>query len=734
MGWRRQRSHLRVVPRQPDGTPWIDPGEADEIREQVKAELDIPENGPFPVARYTEAYNRELSRRCEIAALRRARALPVKLTASTAAAGAGGWGVAALAELLAGPAGHLIASAGTPAAALVAIGAVRLAHRARITEWRGTFRAASVGAVGWLATASALGPGWWPLLGAALVGGATVVATPWRRAHTAPLGLPAPPERSQLEQASTEEPHELDDVAAFAAAWHRLVARQNGKAPGSALADGTRAENYLQYLLTLDGQTLTQLQGRAVEIASDLDCDPMQLVFDAPPANADGWRSAKRATLRYVTNSPITRIVEYDGPRYRDGRIGLGPYADGQGWAEWVLFAEDSMYSGFVIGSTGSGKSGFLNGLVASARSSGLIVTIYLDPKVNSSPELAQTASVTALDLDRAEEFTRAVEMFLRGRRLESGINEDPGFTPTRERPGYLVVIDECDMLFTLPGMGKRWGHVAKTGRGLGLGVVGATQIDGIVACGNEEMLRSNMARHNVALMRTESASSGGQLIAPSLPSSRSLPEEPGYSYLKAMDARRAPLRAAYLPSAKKRPDGYNALVALQQNPDAPMCEIGRRAFAAFLGGSQEERRERDKALMRRELDQFLGGHAETSGRQEHVEPGGVEELLGMVPAALTADNVIPLRRDQDVTFGQRLPDELMPAAAAGVDSRLNQTDLMVLAAVYLGHTTSAAIIAHTGLPAPRVSNSGRKLAGLGYLADGGYGVWAVPHGKGVGA
>lgn len=720
MGWRRERSQLRVVPRADDGSPLIGPGEADEIREGIKAELAPVDDRPFPVAEFNRRYNAALARRCEIAARQRARALPVKATAATAAAGTAGWGVAALAELLAGPGGHLIATAGTPAAAAIALTAVRLTHRRRIADWSRTFTVSAVGGVGVATAAVALGPAAWPLLGALLVGGAAWVSAPWMRAHTVPTrARPAVEHRPPPELLPGRDEQRLDDVTAFAAEWHRLVARQNGKAAGSVLTDGTRTENYLEYALTMDGQTLTQLQGRAVEIASDLDVDPLQLVFDSPPANPDGWRSAKRATLRYVTRSPILTVVDYTGPRYQDGRIGIGPHVDGEGWGEWVLFGENSMRNGVVIGSTGSGKSGLMNGLVASGRASRQIVTIYLDPKRNSSPELAKTAAVPVLGLERADEFTTAVETLIYGRGLESAVHDWPGFEGSPGRPGYWVIIDECDMLFALPGMAARWGMIAKTGRALGVGLLLATQIDGVMAFGNNEMLRSNVAVGNVVLMRTESASSGGKLIAPDLPSSRTLPaNKPGYAYLRAEDARLAPLRAAHLRSVQDCPDGYNALTALRQYPDAPMCAIGRRAFAAFLTGDPEQRREQDKDRMRAQLGALLEGteRIEVTAPQQST---GFEDLIQQVPAALTADNVIPLRRG---------------TPTATVDARLSEAERVMLAAVRAGHTRSHLIIHHTGLAGPRVSNIGKKLAGMGLLVDGGHGVWTVPGSEGVGA
>lgn len=729
MGWRRDRSQLKTVPRAEDGSALITPKEAAEVAASLKTELTPRDGGPFPVAEYARRRNAELARRAEIAALQRRRTLPVKAAAATAAAGTAGWGVAALAGMLAGPAGYLIAVAATPAAAAITLAAVRLAHQERAEQWSGTYRTASAGAVGWIALTTALGPGWWSwLLGGVLVGGSALVGQPWMRHHAAAVpALTAPGPKLQLSpMQDVTEPDRLDDVDLFAVEWHRKVGRQNGKAPGSSLTDGRPFDNGLEFALTMSGQTLPELQARLAGIASDLDCDPMQLVLDDPPPNVDGWRSAKRATLRYVTRSPITSTVHWTEPQYRAGQIGIGPYADGMGHAQIELFGEDSMRNGVAIGSTGSGKSGLLNGLVASGRASGHVITIYLDPKVNSSPDLAASASVVALDLDRVEEFTTAVEMFLRGRRLESGINDDPGFTPSRDRPGYWVIIDECDMVFSLPTMAQRWGLIAKTGRALGLGLLLATQIDNVTAFGNNEMLRSNVAAGFVVLMRTESASSGGKLIAPDLPTSRTLPQVPGYAYLKAPDSRRASLRAAYLPSSKKCPDGFNSLVALQQYPDAPMCPIGRRAFEAFLTGSKEERRERDKDRLRAEFERFMGGTLPTRAQvQAARESSGFDDLIRRVPAALGADNVISIQRNRAVEPALGEIDPL--ALQAAVDDRLNDADRRVLAAVFLGHTQSSQIIEWSGLPGPRVSNSGKKLTALGYLLDGGYGRWGIP-------
>ena len=732
MGVRRgRRRRFPAAPRHHDGRPLLGPGEAQDIDDLAAQALDRVNNraqvavrDPDGVERFDIAnWNRQHRRDLEIEAERRARALPVRAAAATAALEAGGWGAAAVAELLAGPAGYLIATASTPAVAAVVLLAVRLAHRQRISEWSGLFNRAAVTGLGLVSVASAVGPVWWPLHFLAAGVGALLVSAPWRAAHREVIISAAPVVRASEPRPALEvgQSVPLDDIEAFAARWHRDIARRDGKAAGSALSDGHGFDNGLEYLLEMaGGMVLPQLQSRAMEIASVLDCDPMQLVFDDPPRSAAGWRSARRAMLRYVTHSPITQVVDWTEPHYGDGRCGLGPHADGQGWGEWELFAENSMRNGVIIGSTGSGKSGMINGLVATARSSRKVVTVYLDAKGDSSPELAQSATVTTLGLDQAEEFTTAVEALLYGRRLESGLNGWSGFEPRTDRPGYLVVIDECDMLFALRGMAHRWGVIAKTCRSRGAGLLLATQIAGVAAFGNNEMLRSNVARFNVALMRTESPSSGGQLIAPELPDSRSLPGEPGYAYLKAPGTRRAPLRAAYLRSAQNCPDGFNALTALQAYPDAPLCPIGQRAFAAFLAGTPEQRREQNRAHLQAQLSAFLGGGEATVSPP--CQASGLEHLAERIPQALTGDNVIAIRRPSQ------------GPASATCDDRLTDTDRRVLAAVQAGHVRSYQIVNATGLRNSAVSKSAAKLAKRGLLADGGHGKWALPDQQGVGS
>lgn len=680
----------------------------------------------------TPARRHERERRERIRTGQQARALPYKLTAVTGAAGYTAWGFAETAEFAFGPAGHLLATTTTGLVTGSVVAAIRYAKRATITDtWRTRFWCASAAATSWITVASVDGAGWGML--ATLAAGAAACSARWQRHHEVPLpGADKP--------VPVDAPGDTSEVAELAARWQRRVAAANRQVPGSTLTDGQHFDNGdgtgqgLAYLCQLaGGVTLQAVQNRAGNIASSMGLDPVQLVFDYPPL-PEGKKFRDSSVIRFqvVTTSPITEVVDWTGPDYADGRIGLGPYADGRGRAEVQLFTEDGIRHCVVIGSTGGGKSALLRGLVASARSSGLVTVLYLDPKRNSSPELAATATVALKGLDQAEEFTQAVEALLRGRQLESDLHDWSGFTPSRDRSAYIVAVDECDMLFALPTMARRWGVIAKTGRALGVQLTLATQYAGQKAFGGAEgeMLRSNVARGNVILMRTESNTSD-RLIAPELPNSRSLPDEPGYGYLQANEARRAPFRSAFLPSVQNCPDGFNALVALQQYPDAPMDTIGRKACEALWVADPEERQRVSKAEAERLLTEFLGEGPATRPAPAPAG-GGFDDLAAQIPAALGASNVIPIQRARPAPppVDDDPADEwaLTAEGEAEAEQVLSDNQRQVLAVLRDGHEKVADIVEVSGLSKFAVSRALASLATAGRAGKSGghHGTWVA--------
>jgi hypothetical protein len=697
----------------------------------------------------------ERQRRECIRAGQKARMAPTLGTLATTAAGYCVWGAN---EVISNALGHplglgpeLLEALAVSAASTSSVFIVKWANRDMIggAHRRRYYVAGTVSSL-WIVLSMFTGPGWVML--AILWTIQAVVAGPWLRSHAVerpvvvapitPAGELPPPGENESEdgEGSTADVIALEDVGAR---WAKKIAiRNGGQVPGSKLTEGKRVDNVLEFSLQLNGgQILTDVQSRAERIASGLEMDPLQLVFDQPTMDGQ-WRNASKIRMQVVLDSPITNVVPFVKPMHRDGRILLGPYADGRGWAEYVLFSEDSMRNGVVIGSTGSGKSGLITGLVASARAMKgpdvkgvlrpIVAVAYLDPKQNSAPDLADNATVTELGLERAEEFTQAVEKLIELRGLESGINKWPGFTPTPERPGMLIVIDECDLLFKLPRMAERWAAIAKTGRALGVGLLLATQYAGMVAFGNSEMLRSNIAAGNVILMRTESNTSD-RLIAPELPDSRSLPDSPGYGYLKAKDSRTAPFRAAYLPATHNAPDAYNAGVALRENPDADLAldRVARKAIELVMppGMNRETKAEADRQRMAERLAKELG--EPVTPPKAATQPTVADELDDMLNQL---DNLGPvakvykMRPDTDEDT-----DLAAPSAPMGMDavdkawsdlSNLTENEQMVLDALLTGTYRSGDIVTSTSLSNSTVSKTLAQLGVRGLARKEGHGDW----------
>jgi len=307
----------------------------------------------------------ELARRGEIEALRRARALPYKATTATAAAGAGGWATAELAQLLAGPTGHLVASAATPAAAAVGLAAARLIHRERIGAWSVTFDRASAGAVTWLATTTATGPGWWQLL--ALGAGAVWVSAPWMRAHREPLQPPAaddpaPPELPPAPAAVTE-----DQGQRIAARWASEVIGAGGVIPrAQMLTDRVDLDRGYRWTIQLGrGDYYSKIAGLGEAVAAALARPANAVLLEPYPGDAS------RALLTVITRDALADGVAYGGPVYDDGQVPIGLFADGDGVARVVVTDSGGVYPVALTGDARTGKSVTFEAIAAALRNSG---------------------------------------------------------------------------------------------------------------------------------------------------------------------------------------------------------------------------------------------------------------------------------------------------------------------------------------------------------------------------
>lgn len=493
----------------------------------------------------------------------------------------------------------------TAVVALISYGAVAVMaalSAKRHTPRRGRLMAAGLTSSTWL-TAASLGINIELIAFLALVEcGFGLHHWKTERAPIAPAELPTAAPVAEPAPQPEPEPTPLDVVEGR---WGEKV-YTSGRGIKGELQDGHNDEIGLTWTLALeDGLVLADVQRRLPNIASLLGIGEGNIQVDALPLMPDEQRDESRVRLQIVTNSPVIDAVPYVVPEMVDGFAPLGPYSDGRGIAAIPIVARKSVRNTVIIGSSGYGKSSTMNGLAATVTANYPTVKLHFDPKGNSSPDLQNNSTVGLPGLDDAELFTRAVEKLCEGRGYESILNGWSGYEPSTQRPIYLIIIDECDMLFGLPGMGKRWGVIAKTGRALGIPLLLATQYAGIIAFGNSETLRSNIA--NVVLMRTNSNSSD-TLIAPGLPPSRSLPDDPGYGYLRAEGARRVSARAAILRSSDDAEPGQeHAGIVLYRHKDAAVDEIGRAALGELLVDPKQRKAARMIAI-RVKLRKFLAG------------------------------------------------------------------------------------------------------------------------------
>lgn len=736
MGWRRQQSHLRVVPRADDGSPVIGPDEAAEIQRLVKAELAVREDQRFDVVEYNRRYNAELARRAEVAVLRQARSLPVKAAAATAAAGTGGWGVAALAEMLAGPAGHLIATAATPTVAAVGLLAVRLAHGDRITEWSRTFTVSAVGGVGLATAAIALGPPAWPLLGAVLVAGAAGVSSRWMRAHTVPVRRPLAVEHHPAPELLPAG--DLDEGGRIAARWASEVISPGGPIPrAERLTDRHDLDRGYRWTVQLGrGDYFSKVSGLREAVAAALHLPTTAVLLEPYPGDAS------RALLTVITRDALADGVTYLGALYHDGRIPIGLYADGASVAEIIIKDAGGVYPTAMTGDPRTGKSTAFEAMAVALRQSGEWMVLFGDgdPGAGSSSIMAEVAHWPEAGPRGALRQLECLEALLVARQaIKATLTVDPGTgllvpitDPARQRPaakilpcpqfpGWIWMIDELhifmrDEWLAQHNFGLRLETWTRTAPKYGMIPAVATHsrlnpdyrtstFKGLVHARNSLAFRAESS--------SERASINGVLVTPS-----ELPHGGGYAYA-THGGRVATLRTGY-------PVELPAEPFPQVTPDADSW----LAVGPFWPEEEQDPASAYRAAEKRRAEWRRRAEARARGEEVPVQPPAVpaptvaasgypqfDALASRLPGLVQAAKVLPFRR----------PDVRV------TDERLTDAERAFLNAIHQGHTRSFQIIHHTGLPGPRVSNIGRKLAGMGLVVDGGHGLWTLPSDKAAG-
>lgn len=430
-------------------------------------------------------------------------------------------------------------------------------------------------AMGWLTIAVMVGitPTTTPVLGVILVGATLALARKHWRHHRTPdpnaeaPELPAssldalagPPQDTHTQDEEEPDQHTPipEKAQYYLDQWNNVIATANRLMPDTELeyeqditsegknGDITTIGYRFRLYLPEDGITFTDVVNSIGKVQNALhipqkNISPERIPEDICEDPAQMW-------LKIITHSPIQRTVPMVASRYRcqydeDGRVergwvDLGPYSSGDGNAEWTVYSGgDSMWSGLVIGGTGSGKTVVLDTLALSLASNDHTVLWYADGQGGASSNfISQIADYKAFCREEWSDMLSALETIAEARATENRAigATDPsqrGFHPTPERPGIAVIIDECQAVLRNSKEAKRWAELSKICRKVGICLIMASQSANQNTFGFDTDLREQLIQGNSVVLRTTGSSQAGFVGLDLDPTQ--LPKIPGYGYL----------------------------------------------------------------------------------------------------------------------------------------------------------------------------------------------------------
>lgn len=505
----------------------------------------------------------------------------------------------------------------------------------RAMKWRrDVYLATGVAAV-WLIYAAAVGP----TLEVPLcwMVGVIVSSNRWWKAHRIPH--PLAPSRDRVPVPVLDE--------SVPALWDRNLGDQGGRLPGSFLDhEDTSVPKRVRYLINLRAgkQTPSKVLGELEYIAGGLHVPIERVVLEPDPE-----RDPNRVQLTIVEVSPIEKTMNYAGARIAGERrnlIDIGPYGDGDGFAQWRRWTPGekpmtgSWLSGFVVGGTGIGKSRLMELLAAGYMAAGDSVVWFIDPQGGaSSPALKEWAD-WAVDDEGATTMLFALERIAKAREREMNAMRWSRFDPSPERPGIIVYIDECHDIFKKNA--KRWAALARKTQKVGIAFVGLTQ-EASLSSFQEEALRAALLT-NAIIMRTESKTQG-QLIPGIEVDPLTLPDIAGFGYVlkRSSSGRTAPFRSEYLADPARWFGQY------------PMPKLDQLSAAA--AGDVYQLRAEDAAAQeeetRRWVEAMRNGEVTIDDEPDLDDTGAERETGAFQPPAFPRSPFD--QRPQDKTPGQQI-------------------------------------------------------------------------------
>ncbi len=546
--------------------------------------------------------------------------------------------------------------------------------RSRRRGWREAEKcyaaAVYVGAMGWLETAAIIGAG--PPMPGVLGFAALAAAVPWWWHHRVRPHVPEYDDRIEI--------------------WDARVGVQGGALPGSRLLDVAEVSTGWSAMIALPGGKLTteNALGATKRIASAYR-KPATSVIVEPLMTAE----EDRARLLVLSQNPFQQVLPFTGPQldHTTGRFPVGPYADGTS-ATWKLWTPGSgACHGLVAGTTGCGKSGFVNQLCTETRLSGVSVLWLADPQRGESvpdwQDLADPSFWFAGTIPEIRRMLQAAERIMddrQKRRSRERWTDELGrprrgrgkFDPTFEVPLLDIVIDEAPAVLLDPECRRIIALIVKQGRKLGVAVTVITQVPSLAELGNDLSIRSMLASTNILMFRTSDKYSKNMGMPSDLPVNPSnLPEEwpdgsttAGLGYLASASGRVSPLRAMKV----EDPYGWATVEAHVAKLEPPAIEAASEDFQTWRKRRDDDSDEDDA-----------------------------------VPSAA------PAADEQTVAA-----TALTPAAR-----RSTARDAILAHLKHCGQIHTGVLAAELGVPLPTASSTLRRLERDGHVIQVRHGIWA---------
>ena len=473
-------------------------------------------------------------------------------------------------------------------------------------------------------------------------------------------------------------------VDRYESLWAQHLGCTGGEFAGSKLTERDEIGAGVRYVLKLvpGKQSLSGAYGKLEMIRSGLQLLPAHdMIVEAHPK-----LDASNLLLTIVTKSPVVDNVEWPGPRYdrRNGRIPLGPFIDGEGTGFWRVASDHSLWSGFMCGSPGSGKSRCLESIALSLASAGFVV-LFGDPQQGaSSTMLAEHADFVARGVPAIGGMLAGLELVMELREAENALDELEGFTHSEKRPGVIAIIDECQDAFAVKAIQAAATRIARKGRKVGVAIIAASQVGTLDAFGpsdnnTSDALRSCLTAGNLLVLRCTSSNPKSVFQIDINP--MKFPPLPGYAFLvdRTSTGRSAPLRAYWISDEERTAAARS--ISWRGLDDGAATMFGREYVNRKTTAAV------DKDALRARVEALRAGR--------YVPPPThptVEDTVASAPIA----NVI------------QFPVYVQPQP---VKRELLDSHRQVLDAIRIGHRKPGAIATHTGISERHVYNVLEALA-----------------------